>query len=360
VRRPFRCLISALAAVAAAGALAACDTSPYAATVNGVTIPQTALNREIASSDASPAYVGLVEGIYQQATGANVTFAGVGTDTHSTQWAALALNNLVQAAIIHQAVVARGLQPGTAMLDAARGVLEAEMSPTGFAAVPAAYRDELVQRVAEHAELEQPGADAAQLQQVYQQYRADFYSRVCVRQISVSVAGTNGSVDLPASQSAATRIVSAYDSGGSAAVNRLAAGEITGGTVNCLSQADLEAQPASFITTVMALAPGRAAAPQRTSFGYNVVAVLSRTTEPFGGDVARALEAVILQREPFVDSAVVGLTERAEVRVNPAFGSWSDGHQGRSVPSVVPPAAPANAPGAPGTTVPVYDPFANT
>lgn len=363
MRPPFRSLLGALAAVVAAGTLAGCNTSPYAASVNGTLIKQTALNQEIVYGDQSPAYVQLLENISQQVTNTPVLFTGDGSGSHSTQWSALELTNLVEAQVIHQAVAARGIQPGANLLDAARGVLEAAMGPTGFAGVPAAYRDQLVQRLAEHAALEQsaPGVStntaAAQLQQVYQQHLADFYRQVCVRQISVSVDATNGTVDFQASLIAADQIVSDYGTGG---LSRALSAQVTGGNVTCYSQANLESLGTGFLTTVMGLAPGQAARPQQTSFGYNVVAVLSRDTEPFAGPVNQAFEALILELEPAADPPVLALERQARVQVDPAYGTWDAGAPGGAAPGISPPSAPAKAPGAPATSVPSYDPFAPT
>jgi hypothetical protein len=359
VRRPFCLLAGAAAAVVAGAALTACNSAPYAATVNGTEISQTALNQEIAYGDQSRAYMDLVQTIQTQATGNRVVPTGAGSGTHTIAWADLELDNLVQAAVIHAAVVADGERPGAAMLDAARGVLEAEMSPAGFAQVPVAYRDDLVRRLAEHAELEQPGADAAQLQQVYSHYLADFYSQVCVRQISIAVGRGQQRLDPATGLALASEIGVKYDAGGySLATLPGAIGRgVSGGGLTCYSQAALEARGGRFMTTVMGLAPGRASAPLRTSAGYDVVAVVSRDTEPFGGPVARALEAAILEREPFIDSAVVTLEERAHVDVEPSYGRWDSGATDGTIPGIVAVPVPAAAPGSPAGTVPSYDPF---
>jgi len=357
VRRSFRCFAGAVAAVVATGALAACNASPYAANVNGTTIDQTALNQEIAYGDRSPAYVDLVQAIASQVTGSTVSFVGDGTGTHNTDWSALELTNLVQARIIHQAVVAQGDEPDGADLDAARGVLEALLGVPGFTGIPVAYRDQLVQRLAEHASLEVPGSDVAVLRQAYDQRLADFYTQVCVRQIAVSVTATSGAIDYPSSFAAAQRIVGDYDAG---PVGRALASQVTGGTVQCYSQADLETLATPFVTTVMTLAPGQAASPVKTSFGYNVVAVVSRSTEPFAGAVARALQAALYAFEPGMDVPLLALEQAAHVKVERSYGSWNGQATAQALPGVVPPSAPAAAPGAPGTTVPSYNPFAGT
>lgn len=333
-----RLVAGALAAVLAGGLLSACDSSPYVAVVDGSVIKETALNQELANGDRSLAYLELVESIHQQSTGQSVALVGSGTGTRSKAWVALQLTELIQAAIVHRAVAARGQLPDAAMLDAARGVLEAEMTPTGFAAVPASYRDVLVRRLAEHAELEQPGGDAPQLQQIYQQYRADFYSQVCVRQVPVTVTKPDGRVDVPGSLAAARRVLAQFGR------THTFPGSGPGGSVKCYSQADVEAQSPGFVTTVMGLAPGQAGITRRASPGYDVVAVVSRRTEPFAGDVARVLETVILQRQPYVDAALLALDARARVTVDPAYGTWSSGGNGK-VPGVVPPRVAPSTPG---------------
>lgn len=343
MKRLSRTLTGAVAAVLAAGVFSACNSSPYAATVSGTVIPQTALNQQLAYADQAPIYQQLMETIEQQSTGNTVAVAGSGSGTHNKAWVALELTQLVQATIIHQAVVARHLQPGTAMLHAARGVLEAEMTPTAFAGVPSAFRDQLVQQVAEHAQLEQPSSDLSQLKQIYDQYTPDFYTQVCVRQISVTVTSPDGSIDFPASLAEAKDITSQFDSTSTVPSSSGTSG-VSGGALTCYSQAQMQDQAPSFITTVMALPPGRAATPKKTGLGYDVVAVVSRRSEPFSGDVAKALQAVILQRQPTTDHAVLALNAKAHVDVNPTYGSWRPGSP-KSSPAVVPPSVPASTPG---------------
>lgn len=340
MKRPFRVLAGVLAAAIAGGALTACDTSPYAATVNGTVIKQTALNQELSYSDASPAYLDLVETIQQQTTGSATPPAGQGSGTHSKAWVDLQLTQLVQAAIVHQALVAQHKLPGQAMLGAARGVLEAELTPSGVSSMPTAYRDQLVQRLAEHAEIEQPGSNTAQMQQIYNQYKADFYTQVCVRQMSVTVLSPSGSIDFAASSSKASQIVSQINATHNVSG---AASQSGGGAVACYTQAQMQDLSPKFITTVMGLAPGTAAKPQKTGAGYDVIAVTSRNSEAFSSEVARALFAAVIK--PSADTAMLALDARAHVKVSRDYGTWNPGGHG-ATPGVVPPAVPASTPGA--------------
>lgn len=331
-------------AVLAGGLVTACNTSPYAAVVNGDAIAQTALNQELSYGDRSLAYLELVESIHQQATGQTVGLSGAGSGTHTKAWVALQLTGLIQDRLISQDLAARHQQPGTAMLDAARGVLEAEMTPAGIVSVPAAFRDELVARIARHAEIEPAsGASAAGFQQLYSHYRADFYTQVCVRHVTVSVLSPGGGVDYARSLADARTIASSFDSTAKVPAAGSGLGQVNNG-YNCYSQAEMQAMPVSFVKTVMGLAPGRAAPPRRTGLGYQVIAVVSRRTEPFAGPVARALEAVILQRQPQLDGPLLALEHKAHVKVDSAYGTWTKGSRGVA-PGVIPPSVSPSTPG---------------
>ncbi|MGH9076230.1 MAG: hypothetical protein ACRDY0_02040 [Acidimicrobiales bacterium] len=333
------------AAAVVAGLAGACSASPWAATVDGVTIPQAALDQELAYTADSPAYVRLEQDITLQSTSDTVSFSGAGPGTHSAAWTALALTNLVQAQVVHHALAGAGggrAGPGPGRLAAARGVLEALMGQAGFSGLPPAFGDRIVTRLADHASLEPADQVAPQLQQVYEQRLADFYRQVCVRQVSVAVEARGGSVDFGASRAAALRQSQA---------------QLSGGTVTCYTQAEMESLGSRLRTTVMALAPGQVSVPVRTSQGYYVVAVVSRDTEPYAGPVAQALETVLLQLEPTLDTPLLGLEARARVRVDPTYGTWDRGQRNGGVPGVGPPATATRVPGAPATTVPSYDPF---
>ncbi len=340
-----RLLAGALAAALAGGLLSACDASPYAAVVNGTVIKQTALNQTISYGDASRYYLDLEETIHDEATGQTVDLAGQGTGTHSLAWADLQLTDLIQAAVIHQEVVATHRQPGAATLDAARGVLQAEVTPAGIASIPSAFRDQLVEEIAEHAAIEPvpTGQTATAIRQIYSHYRADFYSQVCVRQVTISVTSASGGINFGASLSRARQVASQFDAASQASSGGSGAGQL-GGSFTCYSLAQMQSQPVPFVDAVMKLAPGRAAPPQRTGLGYSVTAVASRRTLPFSGAVARAIYAVILQRQPLADAALRRLDARARIKVLAAYGTWFTGS--RAVPpGVRPPTVSSRVPG---------------
>jgi hypothetical protein len=344
VKKLLRLLAVVVVATVAGGLLTACDASPYAAVVNGTVIKETSVNQLLAQGDRSVPYLDLQETIYQQSTGRSVGLVGTGSGTHTRSWAAMELTDLIQAALVHQAVVATHRQPRAALRQAALSVLQAELTPAGIATVAPSLRDQLAQQIAEHAAIEpSPTTISSALKQIYDQYRADFYSRVCVRQITVSVPGAAGGVNYPASLSQAEHIVAQINSppsiftGGSSSA-------ASGGSITCFSQAGMQSQPVSFVKTVMGLAPGKASTPQRTGLGYTVLAVVSRRTEPFAGPVAAVLQAVILQRQPLRDKVLLGLDARARVKVQSAYGTWFPGGPGVD-PGVIAPSVTNRVPG---------------
>jgi hypothetical protein len=340
-----RLLAGALAAALAGGLLGACDASPYAAVVNGTVIKQTALNQTIRYGDQSRYYLALEETIHDQATGQTINLAGQGSGTHSLAWADLELTDLIQSSLIRQAVTAGHRQPSSSLLDAARGVLQAEVTVAGMASLPPSFRDQLVDQIAEHAAIEPAptGQTATAIRQIYQHYRPDFYSQVCVRQITVSVTNPSGGINYGASLARARQVVAQFNATASAPSSGSGVDQL-GGSFTCYSLAQMESQPVSFVNAVMKLAPGRASQPQRSGLGYNLTAVTSRRTLPFDGAVARAIYAVILQRQPLADTAVRRLDARARVKVLPAYGTWFKGSK-TVAPGVIPPKVSERVPG---------------
>jgi hypothetical protein len=160
---------------------------------------------------------------------------------------------------------------------------------------------------------------------------------VCVRQASVSVSGANGGIDFSASATQAATVARQLVAAPS--------GSSSGGTgsSNCYTHEQLDAQSASFINTVVKLAPGQAAI-QRTGYGYQVTLVSSRQTQPLSGAVAKVLTTLVYDLEqPSSDTTLRSLLARTRVKVNPAYGKWFPGST-TTLASVVAPTASASTP----------------
>jgi hypothetical protein len=302
-------LITAVAVtVAACLAATSCDTSPYAATVNGQAIKQTSLNAELASWASNPAYVTAFDQAgYTTGAGITVTVSGEGSGTYNMSWVGLILDGMISATAVHQYLEQNGLTVSATALEAARAVRE--ISQIGWYQFSPSFRDVLVQRLAEEATIATPAVPISTLKQAYRQYQQYFFTGICV---VVEPAATQ-------------------------ALAEVAAGSgVAAGTSQCFDQASLEQQPAVLRSALLGLHPGQVTKPIQTAFGWEVARCQSRADLPFGNDVERVLSVAIEEAEGNPVAQVQAVVAKAKVRVNPAYGSWDSSND-----EVIPPSAPA-------------------
>ena len=297
---------------------AGCNSSPYAASVNGQVIKETALYAQLGARASSPGYVAAVDRSGQGSGGVSV--AGDASGTYNSSWVASVLTQLITDAAVRQHLVATKDLPGPAMLAAAQAVDAATYSSIWLQFSPS-LRESITRSDASTAMLGLLTVPTSTLRGYYQQYRQYFFATVCVRQILVSVTGAHGSVDLAASRSRAEAVVSALDLAGRVSPLRSSLGA-EGGAVTCYTPAQLETQVPWLISTIMSLAPGRAAPPHRTAAGYQVVAVERRSELGFTPQVRRALSQAVVASQGGTDPALDKVVAAARVQVNQGFGSW--------------------------------------
>jgi hypothetical protein len=282
--------------------LSSCDASPYAAAVNGHVLNQIALNDELKAWASNPLWVASFNTANSaQSTGAAaITVAGSGgPGTYSSTFVANILDGIIVSSAVHQHLVSTGNLPDQSMEEAARALYEVKsVGPTGtnyWTNFPAALRTALASRLADQATLAQPPADTSTLQQIFPQIRANTFSQICVDQAS------------------------AFNAAGAQAI-------ISGGAVNgsqvCYDQAGLEAQPAAYRTAVLKLTSGQISPPIPTSFGFQVVRLVSRAEPGFTVGVQRVLTLVTETAEP---AALTQVIQKAKVKLNPAYGTWQSG-----------------------------------
>jgi hypothetical protein len=288
--------------------VSACDSSPYAATVNSTVIRQTALNAELRSWGANRAYVAAYKSANSVANGGTgLTVEGDAPGTYNMTWVADTLSGMVVATALHDRLAATHQLPGPALLSAARSVSEID-HPGFWDSFTPAFRDTLSYRLAEEAAITPPtSVDRATLQSGYNQYQPSFFTQVCTLEASVF------------SRSAA---------------QALSAKGVTNGSSECYGQAAFENQSQAFQAAVMKTAPGATSAPIATSYGYQVVKVVSRHLQGFTPAVQRALAVVFLIINDRPNPAVDRVVSSARVRINPAYGTWKSSQ-------VVPPPAPS-------------------
>jgi hypothetical protein len=295
VKPSFRIIAGAAALSAMSLSLSACDTSPYAARVNSQVIKQTALNAELRTWAGNSGYVSAFDsGNSSSSGGSGVTVRGNASGTYNSSWVSEVLGSIIEAAIIHQHLVAIGKLPDQALLDAARSV--SETSAAEWVDFPSSFRQTLVERLAERAADSPTRLPLATLQTTYQQYVQYFFVQVCLQQ---STATTQ----------AAAQVISGSGDANGAAV--------------CYDQSQLENFPAAYRTAVIGLAVGQVSQPIPTSDGFDVVKVVSRQEQGLNPAVQSVLSVVLNSSQGVPDSTLAQLTKVARVQVNPAYGTWS-------------------------------------
>ena len=295
MKRSLRILVGAAVVSGLSVTLTACNTSPYAASVNSQVIKQTALNSELRAWAANAGYVTEFDSANSSTNGGSgATVLGSAPGTYSAGWVSEVLGSIIEAAVIHQHLAAIGKLPDQALLDAARSV--SETSAAEWVGFPAAFRQTLVSRLADRAAASPTTVALATLQQAYQQYVEYFFVQVCVLQ---SAATT---------QAAAQAIT--------------ASGDVNGAKV-CYDQTQLENYPAAYRTAVIGSAVGDVSQPIRASVGFQVVKVVSRQEQGFTPAVQSVLSAVINSSQGTPDTSLTKLINVARVKVNPAYGTWS-------------------------------------
>lgn len=324
-RSPGRLLCALAAGAALALGASACSTAPSAASVNSVGINQAALNARLKALASSKGYVSALD---RQGASQGFTVAGDASHTYSNQWVAGVLSQMIVTSAVHQYLAAHHRLPGSRMLAAAGAVDRAEYGSL-WRTFPASFRRAQVQSDAEHAEIEPISVPASTLATVYHDNLKYFYTRVCTRQVAFSVKGSGGTVDFAASRRAAAGAAATFER-----THRI------GGSVICYSPSSLESQPASVADTVLGLAVDHASSPQRTGYGYRVIAVTSRNLLPLGADVARALSVALSASSSAPDAALDRIVSHANVQVNPQYGRWH-APSSTSGPGVIPPSLPS-------------------
>ncbi|MGI8493580.1 MAG: hypothetical protein ACR2NJ_12675 [Acidimicrobiales bacterium] len=324
--------------LAAVLAVSACDASPYAAVVNSHVISQSEFNTELRYLASNRGYVAAVD---QQGASSQsqVQVEGDAPGTYSNSWVSYVLTQTIEADAVHQYLLAQHKAPSDAQVAAARAVNEIKYGPL-WTAFPAKYRDTIVTRDSERAVLEPLGsANPTQLESLYKSNRKYFFTQVCVKEVDVtgSLAQARQVADQLTTTAAPTTAPPTTTP--PTATTPPTTAPTSGGAVTCYSQADLENQPRSLVSTIMGLAPGMAAPPAKTTFGYKVLAVVSRDDVSYSDDVKQALSVAVSQATGTPDVALAVVLAKTKIRVNPLYGTW---HYGSSAATsgVQPPPTP--------------------
>jgi hypothetical protein len=328
--KPIRRHLAGVAALLTVALVASgCDSSPYAASVDGHVIKQTALNAELRQLAGNPYYVQLAaQGTISKPA---ITVTGASNGSYNAAWTAEVLSDIVVGEVVGQHLASTHEQPSAAQYAATRAVDGILYDAHTWGRFSPAFRSTLVQRDADLAMVEPNGLTAANLKTVLADYPTQLFSDVCVRTVAVTVTGSAG-VDYPASLKKADALASAFDA---------SPASVTGGSVTCYTAAQLESQAYSFVQTILGIRTHQAGAPEKTVYGYRVVGVTSRATIPADKALALAFTVAINEVNGQTAKVVGALLAKARVKVNPLYGAW---HGSATVPfAVVAPAAPGSS-----------------
>jgi hypothetical protein len=316
-----RFLVGAAAVAACALVASGCDTSPVAAGVNGQNIKQTKLNQEVRAYAENGPYVA---SFTQQNSSTGASIHGVAAGTYSTAFVDLVLSQEIKAAAIHQFLVTHHSLPGPGLQAAARGLESALVGQTEWLGFPAWYRAELAQQAAEEAELYPVPSNLTTIRSTVAKVSAYLFSQVCVRQVAFARDNASGQVDYPASLAAASAALAADP-------------HLAGGAVTCYGPTQLEAQGSPLYQTVLSLGVGKVTKPVKTTFGYQVYALVSREELPLDANLKRATAFILDEVNDEQSSIEKAVFTGAKVHINPQYGTWS-----KASASVTPPKAPAS------------------
>lgn len=295
-----RIFAAAAAVLTLSTVVSACDVSPYAARVNSQVIKETTLHAELAEWAGNREYVSAFDADAQKSSACQqdqfscVFVSGDAPGTYNNEWVSSILTGMITANVVHQRLQATGRRVNQAGLQAARAV--SEITQFGWTTFSTSFRDTLVRRLADQALITPQFAQLSQeITQAYQQYKAYFFSKVCVVQAAAFSLGE-------------ASVISAN-------------GDLKGQPV-CYNQANLENQAPDLRQTIMGLDVGKVSRPVKTPYGYIVVKVTSREVIALTPELQRTISVFIVNAQGANDT-VNALLARASVKVNPAFGSWS-------------------------------------
>lgn len=327
-------------------------TESRAVSVNGETISAEEIESELMAIRGNDQYREVVEqGLARQGLGP--TIAGEGQGSFDTAFVARLLTLSVYYELFGQESAARGLGVTEADLEESRPQAVASVGGDQvFAAFPVSYQDQLVGRQALTRRMQQvvaPDPTPEEIQAFYEANQADFEG-VCVSHIFANPAergpdGARARIDDLARQlaeGADFRVLASEQSDDPAAAAEA-------GSLGCGVRGRFIPE---FEEAVFTLPVGQVSPPLETGSGFHLVLVESRGPQPLEEVQAQVAQALAQERSVDFGTFVDELTCKAEIDVNPRYGSWAAACDDPQAPGAVSPpegpAAPIPAPGSPG------------
>jgi hypothetical protein len=322
---------------------------PSAATVNGTTISQSAVDDELEAIEGNQAYITQIE-----SGGGSVR--GQGKGTLSNAFVSRVLTRQIFLQLVHNEVVRKKLTVTTTGTEA-----QVEQSVGGkqvWDKFPKAYRETLVRRNAEvsalQSSLSSVKVDAAAIKAYYDEHASEF-SQTCVSHILFSVNDATGAPDQAKTAAQADALkaqaadVKRQIDGGADFAAMAKQYSTDGGSKD--TGGDLQCGPAGrfvpeFEQAMDKLAVGQVSDPVQTQFGQHLIKVTDRKQQPIEEvtpQIQQQLEAGGQQAlSEFLQKALT----KAKVTVNPRYGKFSKDPQS---PGVIPPEAPPTTEPGPAT-----------
>jgi hypothetical protein len=350
----------------------ACDVSPPAATVNGVTISQSTLNAVLTSvaTDADAQCATQVQ------SGLTASPLGVGTQSDGStpnavtpSFAASELQVLVLDQLEQQDLARRGVRVTAAEVTAATADYEAQLqtqlqqeqsassAPSGCALsattplgrqLPRAFLDRQGTQLAHQELLEVVLGHLSLSDAALRAYYAAHLAEVTQECLNVIVA------DSLANAQALRALVAAGTSFATASTSSLADTQATptGGALSCTYPGQLSSQLGTGLgNTIDSLSSGELAPPLewqptnsttgQTSTFYLVVQMRQHVIVPFATLRSAIRQSILQEHAASVSTDLRRLAARSQISVDPRYGQWTAA--GLTLPSSPPPAFVPNA-----------------
>lgn len=335
----------------AASLLGACTSlEEPAATVAGAVISEDAIDEELEAVTASPDYQAALERQF------GTPVQGSGEGTYATDFVAQLLSLRVYFELIEAELDERGVEITEEDRDTVRDqAVEVVGGQEAFDALPAAYRDRLVEQRALLAAAgdaftaDEPDEGAAE--EFYEANRADFETR-CLAHVLVGTddeAQPTGERTRPEAQARADEL--AAELAGGADFTELASSEANDDTVSAAEGGDLgcitrqtQFDPV-FLDAAFAADVGEVTEPVETQFGFHLILVSSAEVPAFD-DVEAQIDEILAGGEDPFNAFLVEATCERDIEVASKYGSWDTTRcDGGGIGLVLPPTGPSPPPG---------------
>ena len=341
-RLPF---LSVLFALVLALVTSACGDTvrPAAATINGKTISQDALDDELEAIQGNQAYVEQIE-----QSGFQVLGQGKGTLTND--FVGRVLTRQIFLFLVHEELERKDMAVTEAELERSKGAVVESVGEAVFNQFPTSYQRTLQRRDAEVAKLQAAlTGDEVTDEDVKAFYDANpqQFAETCVSHILFGVLDPEtGQLDQEATAVEAERLrgeaAAAKAEIEAGADFAAVAAQRSVDSSNKDQGGDLDCGPAGrfvpeFETAMDATAVGAVSDPVQTQFGFHLIKVTERKTQSLEEATPAIRQQLEGEGQAELSTFLQEALEKAKISVNPRYGRFSKEGQ---APGIIPPGAP--------------------